>query len=84
MMTVALLVHAGAVIADMAVDLDGDRRVEARGDGVAPARVEHAPVAARWCPGRRRVQRLVELAQRGGVARSIVRSAIDRCRCSQK
>ena len=38
------LVHAGAVIADMAVDLDGDRRVDAGGDGMLPARIEHAPM----------------------------------------
>ena len=40
-----LLVHAGAVVADVAVDLDGDRRVEAGGDGVLAARVVDAPVA---------------------------------------
>ena len=33
-MIVRLLVHAGAVVADVAVDLDVDRRVEADGDGM--------------------------------------------------
>ena len=43
--TVALLVHAGAVVAGVALDLDLDRRVDARGERVRAARVEHAPAA---------------------------------------
>ena len=43
-MTRRLLVHAGAVVADVPVDLDGDRRVEAaRRWRAGPSRVEDAP-----------------------------------------
>ena len=35
-----LLVHAGAVIADIAVDLDGRGRIDTNGDGVAATRIE--------------------------------------------
>ena len=38
-----VLVHAGAVVAHVAVDLDLDRRVDAGRQRVRPARVEHAP-----------------------------------------
>ena len=34
-----LLVHAAAIEADMAVDLDGDRRIEAAGDGMLAHRI---------------------------------------------
>ena len=42
-----LLVHAGAVVAGVALDLDLDRRVDPDGDRVRAARVEHAPAARR-------------------------------------
>ena len=41
---VRLLVHAGAVIADMSLDLDRDRRVDAGSDRVLSARIEHTPM----------------------------------------
>ena len=50
-----VLVHAGAVIADMAFDLDQNRRIETRRDGMLAARIENAPmrlialVAVRSC-----------------------------------
>ena len=59
-----LLVHAGAVIADMSLDLDRDRRVDADGDRVLPARIEDAPVRFVGV-GLEAMQRRVELAQRG-------------------
>ena len=59
-----LLVHAGAVVADVPVDVDLERRVEADRDGVAPAGVAHAPAPRRAGLVRRRVQPGVELAQR--------------------
>src|SRR5215211_1909703 len=54
------LVHAGAVVADVAVDVDLDLGVDPDGDRVRAARVRDAP------PGRRirLVQALVEVAQR--------------------
>ena len=62
--TVASLVHSRAVVADMPLDLDCDRRVDAGGDRVLPARIEHPPMRL---VGERAetVQRRVELAQRG-------------------
>ena len=38
-----VLVHAGAVVAGVALDLDLDRRVDAGGERVRAARVEHPP-----------------------------------------
>ena len=57
-----LLVHAGAVVARVALDLDLDGRVDPDRERVRAARVQHAPVAR----GRvvDRVQRGVQLAQR--------------------
>ena len=43
-----LLVHAGAIVADMPVDLDRDRRIEADGDRVLPVRIEDVASASRW------------------------------------
>ncbi len=40
-----LLVHAGAVIADMPIDIDLNRRGQANRDGVATAGIEDAPIA---------------------------------------
>ena len=39
-----VLVHAGAVIADMAFDLDQNRLLETDGDRMLPARIENAPM----------------------------------------
>ncbi len=39
----AQLVHPGAVISDRSVDLDGDGMIQARGDGVFAAGVDHTP-----------------------------------------
>src|SRR5439155_21791304 len=39
------LVHAGAVVADMAVNLDVELGVEPAGDRMSPVRVEDAPAA---------------------------------------
>ena len=50
-------VHAGAVIADMAVDLDVDRRGEPDRDRVRAVRVHAPATAARWCPGASRCRR---------------------------
>ena len=41
------LVHSGAVVADVAVDLDGDGRGRARCNRVLAARIEHTPMQAR-------------------------------------
>src|SRR3954449_3140150 len=62
-----LLVHARAVVADVPVDLDRDRRVEPDRQRVRAARVHDAPVA-RLCVGAssERVKARVELAARGG------------------
>jgi hypothetical protein len=59
-----LLVHAGAVVADMSGDVDLQRRVEAHGDGVAAAGVVDAPAPRRGRLVRRRVKPGVEVAQR--------------------
>ena len=59
------LVHAGAVIADRPVDLDGDRRVEPGGNGMAPRRMVDDPVPLIGV-GAEAVQRRVQLAERRG------------------
>jgi hypothetical protein len=59
-----LLVHAGAVVADMPGDVDVQRRVEADGDGMAAARVLDPPAPRRARLMRRRVKPGVEVAQR--------------------
>jgi hypothetical protein len=41
---VCLLVHAGAVVAHMPLDLDRDRHVDADGDRMLATRVEQAPI----------------------------------------
>src|SRR3954468_13071371 len=62
-----LLVHAGAVVADVPVDLDRDRRVEADGEGVRAAGVDDAPVGGLGTGGAGpRVQARVEPAPRRG------------------
>src|SRR4051794_8208417 len=61
-----LLVHAGAVIADVAVDLDRDRRVEPDRERVRSARVDDAPVGRlRLGAAREGVEPRVELAAGG-------------------
>ena len=64
-MTVAdhlgLLVHAGAIEADMALDGDGDRPVEPRGDRMAALRVQDLP-GALVRVRRKAVEPLVQLA----------------------
>ena len=57
-----VLVHAGAVVAGVALDLDLDRRVDPGRERVRPARVGDPP--ARRPVVRDRVQRRVQLAQR--------------------
>ena len=59
---IGALVHAGAVIADIAVDLDGDGCIDAGGDGMAAARIEHAEIGVVG-PLREIVQHLIELAK---------------------
>jgi len=59
------LVHAGAVIADRSVDLDGDRRIEPGGDGVTAGRAVDDPVPLIGI-GPQPMQRRVERAQRRG------------------
>src|SRR4051812_39088673 len=62
-----LLVHAGAVVADVPVDLDGDRRVEPDRQRVRAARVDDAPMGRlRVGASGERVQPGVELAARSG------------------
>ena len=51
------LVHAGAVVADMAFDLDREPALEPDGDGVLAARIENAPM------------RLVGVGSESGAAR---------------
>src|SRR3954452_19305324 len=67
-----LLVHAGAVIADVAVDLDRDRRVEPDRERVRSARVDDAPVGRlRLGAAREGVEPRVELA--AGARREVER-----------
>jgi uncharacterized protein YqfA (UPF0365 family) len=58
-----LFVHAGAVVADVTVDLDKERAVEAGGDRMLPARIEHPPMRLVGV-GRQSMQSRVELAHR--------------------
>jgi hypothetical protein len=58
------LVHAGAVVADVAVDRHLDRPGQAGGDRMGAAWMEHPPEALVGV-GRERVERAVELADRG-------------------
>ena len=67
------LVHAGAVITDMAVDLDRNARVHAHRQRVPSARVQHLPVR-RVGVRAEIVQRLVQLAHARPAARSITRA----------
>src|SRR3712207_4929816 len=61
-----VLVHARAVVADVPLDQDLDRRVESGGDRVAAAGLDDAPMT-RPASARQRVQPRVELADaRGG------------------
>jgi hypothetical protein len=59
-----LVIHAAAVVADAAHDIDRHRRVDADGDGVVAARIEDAelPVVVARGDG---VQGLVEVAKGG-------------------
>ena len=57
-----LLVHAGAVIADVAIDLDGRGRIDTDGDGVTATRIED-PELRLGSAGVETVQHLVELTQ---------------------
>ena len=57
------LVHAGAVIADVAVDLDGDRRVQPGGDGVPSAGWSTIQCRS-LVSGLQAVKRRVQLAER--------------------
>ncbi len=58
------LVHAGAVVADVPVDLDLDLGVEPARDGVRTARVDDAPVTRTGRTPGEVVQALVQLTQR--------------------
>ncbi len=57
------LVHAGAVIADRSVDLDGDRSVQAGGNGVPAGRSVDDPVPLVGI-GMEAVERRVQLSER--------------------
>ena len=59
---VGALVHAGAVIAGIAVDLDGDGGIDAGGDGMAAARIDHAEIGVVG-PLPEIVQHLIEFAE---------------------
>ena len=59
-----LLVHAGAVVADRAVDLDGDRRVEAGGDGMTCRRDCRTTPVALVGVGPELVEGCVQFAER--------------------
>ena len=59
------LVHARAVVAHVAVDLDLDLGVEPAGDGVRAVRVEHAPVSRPRRPAGEAVEAFVELGEGG-------------------
>jgi hypothetical protein len=61
------LVHAGAVVAHVALDVDLDIRVDADRHRVPPARVHHVPTGVRRRVRIEVVQPLVQLAQRGDV-----------------
>ena len=58
-----MLVHPGAVVPDVPVDLDVELRVETAGDGVGPARVDDPPAPRPRAGARDVVEALVELAQ---------------------
>jgi hypothetical protein len=57
------LVHAGAVVADVTLDLDLDVRIEAARDRMCAVRVEDAPATLARSLVREVVQLLVQLAQ---------------------
>jgi hypothetical protein len=58
------LVHAGAVVADVPLDLDLHVRVDAAGDGVRAVRVDDPPMPRSWALAGELVEAAVELRQR--------------------
>ncbi len=59
-----VLVHPGAIVADVPLDLDRDRHLQSTGDGVGALRLDHFPVG-RFRLGGQIMESLVEFANRG-------------------